>query len=284
MLMMSVPFSGTFAAMVAGWDVDGVDLDDGIGIETNLSPFVFQATTSETGFVQSELSLGNGVIPSTSSSQYGFKIPSASQTNSLSGSISLNQYIDITLVIEEGKALNLSSIEMNGGGSGTACSNVVFMTSIDGFFAGQEIATTSDANESGGMDTDGSGFGAPIDLSDAKYQNLTGTVSFRLYGWNSTSGSGTTRIRNLTGNDLVLFGEVVEWYGNNELALTFSLSNDMAYIAADFNAVATTNYVLQGTANLASNDWETVSAPFSTNSIWEIETTNQSAFYRVIPN
>ena len=84
-LVASGCLSGTFAAVVAGWDINGIDLDDGIGIETNLSPFIFQATTSETGYVQSQLSLGSGVIPSTASSQYGFKIPLASKTNSLSG-------------------------------------------------------------------------------------------------------------------------------------------------------------------------------------------------------
>lgn len=282
MLMVSGSLSGASAAIVAGWDVAGIDLDDGIGIETNLSPFTFQATTSETGYVQSQLGLGSGVIPSTAGSRYGFKIPLASQTNTLSGSISLNQYIDIALVIEEGKALNLSSIEMKGGGSGTACSNVAFMTSIDGFVAGQEIATTSVANESAGMDTDASGFGAPIDLSATKYQNLTGTVSFRLYGWNSTSGSGTTRIRDLTGLDLELFGEVVELAGNSELALAFIRSNGMAYVAADFNGSATTNYVLQNSSNLASNDWTSISAPFTANTTWEVGITNRSGFYRVI--
>ncbi len=276
--------NGTYAAVVAGWDVSGVDLDDGIGVTTNLSPFIFQATTSETGYVQAQLSLGSGVIPSTSANQYGFKIPSASQTNSLAGAIALNQYIELSIEIEAEKALNLSSIEMKGEGSGTACSNVVVMTSINGFIPGQEISSSTNANSNGGLDTDDSGFGAPIDLSGAQYQNLTGTLSFRLYGWNSTSGSGTTRIRNLMGDDFEMLGEIVDVVGADELALQMSHSNGFAYVTADFNTSATTNYILQSTANLTSNTWHTVSAPFTTNSIWEFSVTNNAEYFRVIPN
>lgn len=271
-----------YAEVVAGWDVEGVNVDDGIGIETNLSPFIFQATTSETAYVQAQLSLGSGVNPSTTTDQYGFKISVINQTNTLSGAISLNQYIDISILIDEGKALNLSSIEMKGGGSSTACSNVAFMTSIDGFVSGQEIATTSVANENFGMDTDSSGFGSPIDLSASKYQNLTGSVSFRLYGWDSISASGANRIRNLAGDDLVIYGEVMDLFGEGMPSLFFTSSNGISHVAVEFNGDATTNHVLQSSPNMVSNVWTTVSTPFAINTNWVVATTNDAVFYRLI--
>lgn len=270
-------------AVIAGWDVDGIDLDDGIGVESNVPPFTFYSTTSDAANVSAALTLGDGVIRSTAVDQYGFKVSSALQTNSLAGAIVQDQYIDFSITVDDGHRLNLDSIEMNGGGSGTACSNIVLMTSIDGFSAGQQIASVSNANTTGGIDTDIDGFGGPIDLSAAKYQQLTGIVSFRLYGWNSTSGSGSTRIRDLSGDDLVVYGEVVN-AADGEPTLSFSDSNGTAYVLIDFNGTATTNYVLQSCGDMVSNIWITISAPFAADTNWVVEATNNAGFYRIIPD
>ena len=171
---------------------------------------------------------------------------------------------------------------MSGQATASGCSDVVLMSSIDGFTAGQEMAASSAANVTGGFDTDASGFGGPIDLSDARYQNLTGTVSFRLYGWNSTSGSGATYLRNLGGDDLVVHGAisgidagVVPWLAVTE-------SNGTMSVTAVFEGANSANFILQNCGNLASNDWNTVSIPFTTNTTWNIETTNGTGFYRAI--
>ncbi len=271
---------GVQAGVVAGWDVNGIDVNDGLGLATNLAPYVFSATTSETAHVASELTLGDGVNPSTSANQYGFKIGTADKTNSLAGAIASDHYLEFALSIDAGYALNLSSIEINGGGSSTACSNVVLMASIDGFTAGQEIASAYPANKTGGFDTDGSGFGGPIDLSDARYQNLTGHIPFRLYGWNNTSGAAVTYLRDLTGNDLVVHGTVV-LPSDGGPVLSLVSSNGARSVSAAFDEANSTGYILQYTLDLAdSNGWSTVSAPFASNATWQIETTNRAGFYR----
>ncbi|MEN8255389.1 MAG: hypothetical protein ABFR33_07965 [Verrucomicrobiota bacterium] len=274
---------GVRAGVVAGWDVAGVDVADGTGLETNIPPYTFMATTGETASVSARLTLGGGVNPSTSVNQYGFKISIGDGTNSLAGAIASNHYMEFLLTVASGYELNLDSIEMKGGASSSGCSNVVLMTSIDGFTAGQEIASAYPANEgTGGLDTDSSGFGAPIDLSAAKYQNLAGSVSFRLYGWDSTSGSGSTFIRSLADEDLVVNGTIVELSGGVVPELAINVSNGTVSVSAAFDGASGTNFVLQSCNNLVSNDWNTVSAPFTTNTTWDVEATNSASFYRAI--
>lgn len=274
---------GVRADVVAGWDASGVDVNDGVGLETNIAPYTFMATSSETGRVSAQLTLGDGVSPSTSANQYGFKIASSDGTNSLTGAIAGNHYMEFSLVITNGYQLNLDFIEMNGQATSSGCSNVVLMSSIDGFISGQEIAASSPANVTGGFDTDASGFGGPIDLSDAKYRNLTGTVSFRLYGWNSTSGSGATYLRNLGGDDLVVHGTIIELPSGVVPRLSVGESNGTVSVSAVFDGVGSANFVLQRRSDLTdSNGWNTVSTPFMTNATWNIETTNSTGFYRAI--
>ena len=270
------------AGVVAGWDVAGVDVDDGYGVQTNIAPYALEATTNLSGVSSATLTLGDGGLRSTSTNVYGFKVSVAMQTNSLAGAIALNQYIDCTLILEAGYSLNLESVEIKGGGSSTACSNVAFMTSMDGFVAGKEIALANQANTEGGLDTDASGFGTPIDLSARLYQDITGSVSFRLYGWNSTSGSGTTRIRNLTGLDFIVNGEVVESSGSGDVQLSLSASNSAVYVFADFDGAAATNYVLQSCTNLVSNAWDTVSGTISADTNIAVNASHEAGFFRII--
>ncbi len=275
---------GVQGAVVAGWEVENIDVAAGVGIVTNSPPFTFLATTQQTGIAIAQLQLGSGVNPSSAMDQYGFKIAKTNQTVSLASAIALNHYIEFSLTVASGYVLNLQQITMKGEATSTGCSNVVLMCSIDGFIAGQEIASASSVTNTGGFDTDASGFGGPIDLSAARYQNLTGTVTFRLYGWNSTSGSGVTYLRNLAGNDLVVSGEVVAMPAQPESpVLSLSLTNGTVYVSATLEEGSTTNYVIQCCSHLASSDWQPVSAPFATSTVWIAETTNSCGFFRVVP-
>lgn len=193
------------ADIIAAWDVNGIDVAGGTGIDEGVAPFRFTAPTQDTNISDAKLSLGSGVNPSTSASQYGFKISSAQTT--LAGAISNDHYFEFNIEITSGFQLDLDNITMNGRSSSTGADDVALMSSIDGYVAGSEIASlTGISGTTGGFDTDASGFGAPIDLSAAQYQGLTGTISFRLYGFNTSSGSGITNLRNLSGDDLVVNG------------------------------------------------------------------------------
>ncbi len=270
--------------VVAGWDVAGVDVAAGIGIETNGAPYTFRATTSGVSHVDAALALGPGVTPSTTAGQYGFKIPGAGETNSLDGALAAEHYLEFSITVDRGYQLNLESVEMVGQGTAGGCSNIVLMTSLDGFSAGEEIASAYPVNDTGGFDTDESGFGGPIDLSASTYQNLSGSIMFRIYGWNSTSGNSPTYIRNLTGDDLMVHGNVVAVSGTGVPVLSVEHTNGMASLMVEFDGASTTNYVLQRIGSLAdSNGWAAISSPFSSSTNWTVEITNAAAFYRVVP-
>lgn len=273
------------ADVVAGWDVDGVDVGDGVGIVTNLPPYSFVVSTSEVDQVTATLSLGAGVSPSTSAGKYGFKIAGDDQTNSLAGAIAMEHYMEFSLTVAEGYELNLSSIEIIGEGTSTACSNVVLMSSVDGFVAGKEMATVFPANVNYSLDTKKGAFGDAVDLSAKKYQHLTGSVAFRIYGWNSAAGSGSIRIRNLKGMDLVVNGTVapVSTTGEGEPQVSIHHSNGRANVAVLFGDSSVTNCCLQYCSQLTdSAGWSVIAGPFSQSTNLFFDADESCGFYRLV--
>ncbi len=187
--------------VLISWDMNGVDVNDNWGP----APYTLNGTTG-TNIDSGALTLGSGVNPSTSAYKYGFKVSGGDGGGSLANSITNDYYMQFTLTAAEGYTFSLTTIDMNGEATGAGADNVVLMSDVDGFTAGNEIATaTGVAGASGGFDTDSGGFGGAIDVSGAQYQNLS-SITFRIYGWNIDSGSGSTRLRNLSGNDLVING------------------------------------------------------------------------------
>ncbi len=193
------------AEIVAGWDVDGVELDEGYS-----APYTLAAHTTATHIASASISLSSHVTNTLSADQYGFKIPTEASQTSLAGAISNGHYMAVELTAAEPYGINLGSLEINGYASSTGCDDVAVLSSVDGFSADAAIASaTNVAGVTGGWDTDDSGFGAPINLSDPKYSKLK-QVTFRFYGWNSTSVAGLTYIRQLSGLDLEFTGTVEE--------------------------------------------------------------------------
>lgn len=190
------------AVELTAWDVDGIDLDD------LTTPYTINGTTAA-NIASSALTLSGTVNNSTSINQSGFKIAVVDQQTSLSGAITAGHYFQFTLTASPGFVLNLTSIEMNGGSSGTGADGGAFLSNLGGgFTAGSAIAsTTGKQGVTGGFDTDASGFGGPINLSAATFQGIS-SVTFRFYGWDTTSASGVTNIRSLSGNDLIINGDV----------------------------------------------------------------------------
>lgn len=194
------------AAVLAGWDVNGVDLDGASA--PNSPPYTLGATLFPT-VASANLTLSPTVNSSIAANTYGFRIPTVSAQNSLAGAIAAGHYFEFTITAASGFLLNLTSIEMIAQSTATGADSAAFMSSIAGFTAGNELAsTTGKAGVTGGFDTDASGFGAPIDLTGAAYQGIS-AVTFRFYGWDTTGDTGATSIRNLTGNDLVINGDTI---------------------------------------------------------------------------
>jgi len=195
---------------IAGWDVEGVKVASGTGINEAEAPYSFAAGTRAEHVTEAVMRPGPGVTPSTAAGQYGFRIAEAQP--SLAGAIENDHYLEITVTVADGHVLNLGSLEMKGRCSGSGCDDVAWLLCGAGFEEGKEIAALSGrrASGGGGLDTAASGFGGPLDLGGEAFQGLTGTVTFRLYGWNSGGSTGATNLRNLRGDDLVLRGEVTQ--------------------------------------------------------------------------
>jgi hypothetical protein len=199
--------TGGRAAILASWDINGVDVADGTGIDQNVSPYAF-STTGVTGIQDARLQLSSSVNPTTSADQYGVKV--STNETSLADAITAGHYFEISITVAAGYTMNLTSIEMVGQTSSTGWDNAAFMSSVAGYTSGNELdSVTGISGSTGGLDTDGSGWGAPIVLSGAQYQGLIGTTTFRIYGWGATSGAGISYIRDLGGDDFVINGTVI---------------------------------------------------------------------------
>lgn len=70
--------------------------------------------------------------------------------------------------------------------------------------------------------------------------------------------------------------------GIEELSLAFSSSSNTSYVVATFDGTALGQHVLQLTGNLASNDWNAISLPFSSNTSIVVEATSTHEFYRAV--
>lgn len=123
---------------------------------------------------------------------------------------------------------------------------------------------------------------APLEIGYADLPNKTSQIFYS----NLVIEAGT-EIGFYVGNTNSVIGlqaiDVTVLEGAQEIFLTLASSNGMAHVAVEFAGVPTANYVLQRSGHLASNDWQAVSAPFSTNADWMVDTANPAGFFRVVP-
>jgi hypothetical protein len=198
--------SGLPGQVLVGWDLNGVDLDEG----TLTGPSYTLAAGTTATHASGELTLSSSVSPSTGSGDYGFTVSGgdAGAAATLATAISNGHFLQFTVTAAEGYELSVTSITFNGESSSTGADNLALLSSVDGFNDSSVIAqVTGKAGITGGFDTDASGFGSSITLSGMKFAGLS-AVTFRIYGWNISSGLGKTALRNLSNDDLEVLGTV----------------------------------------------------------------------------
>lgn len=124
--------------------------------------------------------------------------------NTLSASVSNNDYILFSVTVAGGYALNLSSLAFKLGGTtgdGAYTTNAVLRSSVDGFAAniGGSFSQSLGANVTAATYGD-----KTADLGGVSFQSLVGIIQFRLYLWdNSTLTTTYTRV-----DSLVLSGAI----------------------------------------------------------------------------
>lgn len=112
-----------------------------------------------------------------------------SANNWNSGSLNAVKYFEFTLTPNVGYEINFISFVYNGQASGTGATSFAFRSSIDGYTT--NIGTPTVA-------------GTTINLTAGTFQNITGSITFRFYGWGASASTGTFSI-----NDFVFNGTVV---------------------------------------------------------------------------
>jgi len=130
----------------------------------------------------SGISAGSGLIGVTGVSRYN-------QRNfTTANSIDLNDYFELSITPAPGYQLNLNSLVYTGLRSSTGPTNFAVRSSVNNF-----TTNFGSPNATGGN----------ISLTGAVFQGITQTVTFRIYGWQASSASGTFSV-----NDFFLHGSV----------------------------------------------------------------------------
>lgn len=108
-----------------------------------------------------------------------------------STSLDANDYFSFTLTPNSGCEIDFTSFVYTAQASGTGPVSFALRSSVDGFVANIGTATAT---------------GVTINLSAAAYQNITGAITFRLYGWGASAAGGTWSVNDFTFNGTVTCG------------------------------------------------------------------------------
>lgn len=112
----------------------------------------------------------------------------ASRWDSVGDSPDVNDYIEFTLTPDAAFEIDFISFVYTSEADGNGPINFSFRSSLDGYSTDIGIPTT---------------LGTTIDLSDAAYQNISSTISFRFYAWGAVKKGGEFSINDFTFNGLV---------------------------------------------------------------------------------
>ena len=194
-VLASYEFTGADAAARAVATTSAADLT--AGSFSFASAFSDDVTASRAGF-----SSGGNI----------FARVTATTASDLTGSITANEYVTVTITPDSGFELNLTSVTVDLGytnslaaGVGKSLSTSVF-SSVDGFAAANVLGTKTFTAANNG--TNYTYENLNIDLTGAAYQNLSGPLEFRIYLYDEANAITDTqpihRIDNFTLNGAVI--------------------------------------------------------------------------------
>lgn len=148
------------------------------GTNPNTSNPYIIGQTVDPNITVSGIGRGAGAVSSAANDRYN-----ASSWNT--AAIDLTAYFEFTLTPNATFCLNFTNFIYTGQASGSGATSFAFRSSLDGFTS--NISTPNAT-------------GTTIDLSSASYQNLTGAVTFRLYGWGASAAGGTFSVNSFAFN------------------------------------------------------------------------------------
>jgi len=103
-------------------------------------------------------------------------------------SIDLTAYFEFTITPNIGYTISFNNFTYTGQRSATGPTTFTFRSSLDGYVSDIGTATAT---------------GSSISLISSQYQNLTTSITFRLYGWSATASGGTFSVNNFNFNGFI---------------------------------------------------------------------------------
>ena len=176
------PFSGTFT----------FPADSAVG---NVSSFEYNGSPIANVTVGAMTKVGLTTSPSVSNFRAtGFPLD-GTPIGGLTGQIDTTKYFEFTITAAPGSVIDLPSITFGIGRSATGPRQWQWRSSVDNFNSAIPVTTlNAGLSQNFGVitnpDSNSNWTGNVIQTSGASYQNLT-SITFRLYGYNSESASGT---------------------------------------------------------------------------------------------
>ncbi|PZR11379.1 MAG: hypothetical protein DI539_20685, partial [Flavobacterium psychrophilum] len=149
----------------------------------NYNPFVLgQSIPADTYINVSGVGRGPGIVGTGANNRYN--------ANNWASTFDSNDYYYFTITAQAGYKINFTNLVYSSQASGTGPTTIVVRSSADNYAS--NIATPSTNGDT-------------VGLSGTAYQNITGSITFRIYGYGATMTSGTFSI-----NDFSFSGSVVE--------------------------------------------------------------------------
>ena len=205
----------------------GIAMLTSVGIAQNFTAvYAFDSVKATTGLIDptpvpisTGVAFGGFIAAGTSANsnaatRFSFtKWPTGATTgddtySSLTGSVNTSEYYEVTIGPENGYTLDLTDITFSVQRSGTGIRTYVVRSSMDGY-AANLTASIAPANAKLSIETGAVFFwnsdatitnqnGSTLTLGGVNFTGLTSPVTFRFYGYNSESTSGTFSIDDVT--------------------------------------------------------------------------------------
>lgn len=198
-----------------------------VNAQSFTATYSFAATTSLTGTTDPSIpptapgvtfgsftAVGTGTNP-TAAGRFSFNNwPTGATTavdtySTMTGSLGLNQYYDVTLTPAAGSDLTVTNITFGARRSGTGIRSYALRSSADGFASNLPASVVTNTNISvvgtneffwnfDATLTSTDQLGSMITLSGANFTSLINPITFRFYAWNAEAATGTFSIDNVT--------------------------------------------------------------------------------------
>jgi hypothetical protein len=196
-----LPVAALSLALLHAHDARAADLATWDTASISGSPSTLAATVAS-NMESSTLTRGSGLTASSLAS--AFSSTAWNGPTDLAGSITSNDYYQITVQAASGYVLNLSALAFNFRRSSTGPNAMQWRYSLDGAnftTIGTAISYTLDSG-------DGHAQGPVVLSGISDLQNVAANtvVTLRLYGWGASASAGSGAIGKLAGNDLVVSG------------------------------------------------------------------------------